>query len=93
MTEPPLPAVAGQSPGTVPDRQAVAQLVGSRYLIKFEEDTLRHRPLRIRVIIEFVGTFFLVTVAAGAGVINHYAGGGPISRTARSSPRVPSSWP
>ena len=24
----------------------------------------------------------LVTVAAGAGVINHYAGGGPISRTA-----------
>jgi aquaporin Z len=34
------------------------------------------------VIIEFVGTFILVTVAAGAGVINHYAGGGPISRTA-----------
>ena len=24
----------------------------------------------------------LVTVAAGAGVINHYVGGGPISRTA-----------
>ena len=82
MTEPPLPTVPGQSPGTVPDRQAVAQLVGSRYLIKFEEDTLRHRPLRIRVIIEFVGTFILVTVAAGAGVINQYAGGGPISRTA-----------
>ena len=34
------------------------------------------------MIIEFLGTFFLVTVAAGAGVINHYAGGGPISRTA-----------
>ena len=34
------------------------------------------------MIIEFVGTFILVTVAAGAGVINHYAGGGPISRTA-----------
>jgi aquaporin Z len=59
-----------------------AELIGSRYLIKFEQDTLRHRPLRIRLIIEFVGTFFLVTVAAGSGVINHYAGGGPISRTA-----------
>ena len=34
------------------------------------------------MIIEFIGTFILVTVAAGAGVINHYAGGGPISRTA-----------
>ena len=59
-----------------------AEMIGSRYLIKFEEDTLRHRPLWIRLIIEFVGTFFLVTVAAGSGVINHYAGGGPISRTA-----------
>jgi aquaporin Z len=29
-----------------------------------------------------LGTFVLVTVAAGAGVINHYAGGNPISRTA-----------
>jgi aquaporin Z len=56
--------------------------VGRRYLIRFEQDTLRQRPLWIRVIIEFVGTFVLVTVAAGAGVINHYAGGGPISRTA-----------
>jgi len=56
--------------------------IGRRYLIKFEEDTLRQRPLWIRVIIEFLGTFALVTVAAGAGVINHYAGGGPISRTA-----------
>ncbi len=56
--------------------------IGRRYLIKFEEDTLRQRPLWIRVIIEFVGTFVLVTVAAGSGVINHYAGGGPISRTA-----------
>ncbi|MGA3147899.1 MAG: aquaporin [Acidimicrobiales bacterium] len=90
MTEPPLPTVPDRSPDTAPDRQpetapdrqAVAQLVGSRYLIKFEQDTLRHRPLWIRVIIEFVGTFILVTVAAGAGVINHYAGGGPISRTA-----------
>ena len=53
-----------------------------RYLIRFDEDTLRERPLWIRLIIEFLGTFILVTVAAGAGVINHYAGGNPISRTA-----------
>ena len=53
-----------------------------RYLIRFEEDTLRPRPLWIRLIIEFIGTFVLVTVAAGSGVINHYVGGGPISRTA-----------
>src|SRR6266566_883391 len=59
-----------------------AAVVGSRYLIRFEEDTLRQRPLWIRLIIEFVGTFVLVTVAAGSGVINHYAGGNPISRAA-----------
>ena len=53
-----------------------------RYLIKFEEDTLKQRPLWIRLIIEFLGTFMLVTVAAGSGVINQYAGGGPISRAA-----------
>ncbi|HTS95711.1 MAG TPA: aquaporin [Streptosporangiaceae bacterium] len=53
-----------------------------RYLIRFEEDTLRPRPLWIRLIIEFLGTGVLVTVAAGSGVINHYVGGGPISRTA-----------
>jgi aquaporin Z len=73
-------AVAVTSDGG-PD-QPIAEMIGSRYLIKFEEDTLRHRPLWIRLIIEYVGTFFLVTVAAGSGVINHYAGGGPISRTA-----------
>ena len=56
--------------------------LGRRYLIRFEEDTLRQRPLWIRLIIEFLGTFVLVTVAAGSGVINHYVGGGPISRTA-----------
>ena len=38
-----------------------------RYLIQFEEDTLRQRPLWIRLIIEFLGTFILVTVAAGSG--------------------------
>jgi aquaporin Z len=59
-----------------------ASAMGRRYLVRFEEDTLRQRPLWIRLIIEFVGTFVLVTVAAGAGVINHYVGGGPISRTA-----------
>ena len=36
-----------------------------RYLLRFEEDTLRQRPLWIRLIIEFLGTFVLVTVAAG----------------------------
>jgi aquaporin Z len=59
-----------------------AAAAGRRYLVRFEEDTLRQRPLWIRLIIEFLGTFVLVTVAAGSGVINHYAGGGPISRTA-----------
>ena len=61
---------------------AHAASLGRRYLIRFEEDTLQERPLWIRLIIEFVGTFVLVTVAAGSGVINHYVGGGPISRTA-----------
>lgn len=67
------------------DREAQEQhaaAVGTRYLLKFEQDTLMSRPLWVRLIIEFTGTFLLVTVAAGAGVINHYAGGGPISRTA-----------
>jgi aquaporin Z len=64
-----------------PDAEHAAT-VGRNYLVRFEEDTLRPRPLWIRLIIEFLGTFVLVTVAAGAGVINHYAGGGPISRTA-----------
>src|ERR1700757_2607954 len=53
-----------------------------RYLIRFEEDATRERPLWIRLIIEFLGTAVLVTVAAGSDVINHYVGGGPISRTA-----------
>ncbi len=59
-----------------------AAAVSRRYLMRFEADTFKQRPLWIRLIIEFLGTFMLVTVAAGAGVINHYAGGGPISRTA-----------
>ena len=64
-----------------PDAKHAAS-VGRNYLVRFEEDTLRPRPLWIRLIIEFLGTFVLVTVAAGAGVINQYVGGGPISRTA-----------
>jgi aquaporin Z len=59
-----------------------AALLRRRHLVQFEEDTLRLRPLWIRLTIEFLGTFVLVTVAAGSGVINHYVGGGPISRTA-----------
>jgi len=53
-----------------------AASVGRRYLIRFEEDTLRRRPSWIRLFIEFLGTFMLVTVAAGAGVINHGASRG-----------------
>ncbi len=73
---------ATTSPDLADKQQAEQEAFGTRYLIKFSEDTLRHRPLWIRLIIEFVGTFILVTVAAGSGVINHYVGGGPISRTA-----------
>lgn len=84
MTDPTTTAVAStvavSADGSL-DKQS-AELIGSRYLIRFQEDTLKHRPLWIRLIIEFLGTFILVTVAAGSGVINHYAGGGPISRTA-----------
>jgi aquaporin Z len=38
-----------------------------RYLIDFEADTLRSRPLWVRMIIEFLGTFMLVTVAITPG--------------------------
>lgn len=75
---------ASKAPEKTPkvDPKAADELIGTRYLIRFQEDTLRHRPLWIRLIIEFVGTFILVTVAAGSGVINHYVGTGPISRSA-----------
>jgi aquaporin Z len=66
--------------GDQEERHAAA--LQRRYLIRFEEDMLRSRPLPIRLIIEFVGTFLLVTVAAGAGVINQYAGGHPVSKAA-----------
>jgi len=67
---------------TIDPDAAHADSLGRGYLIRFGEDTLAPRPLWIRLIIEFLGTFILVTVAAGSGVINHYVGGGPISRTA-----------
>ncbi|MGY4768219.1 MIP/aquaporin family protein [Kribbella sp. CWNU-51] len=68
-------------PAVDPDAERIESL-GHRYFVRFEEDTLRQRPLWIRLIIEFLGTFVLVTVAAGSGVINHYVGNAPISRTA-----------
>ena len=71
-------AIHDRRPGDGGDAAAIHR----NYLIRFEEDTLRSRPLWIRIIIEFAGTFLLVTVAAGAGVINHYAGGNPIGRAA-----------
>ena len=67
------------TPNTDRDHSAA---LGRRYLVQFEEDTLRERPLWIRVIVEFIGTAVLVTVAAGAGVINHYAGDTLVSRAA-----------
>jgi aquaporin Z len=79
-----VPAVPPTTPPVTTkeiDLEKDAQL-GDRFLIRFSEDTLRLRPLGIRLIVEFIGTFILVTVAAGSGVINHYVGGGPISRTA-----------
>ena len=39
-----------------PDGRGAPRLA-RRYLIRFEQDTLRSRPLWIRVIIEFLGTF------------------------------------
>ena len=65
-----------------PDR-ARADVIGRRYMIRFEEDTLKQRPLWTRVIIEFLGTALLVTVAVGAGVINRYAGGRSVLRHRR----------
>jgi aquaporin Z len=68
---------------TATDRdEEQAAALRRRYLIRFEEDTLKQRPLWVRLIIEFLGTFLLVTVAAGSGVINMYAGGSPVTRAA-----------
>ena len=62
--------------------RAKHSMLGDRFIVRLFEGTLKHRPLPLRLIVEFIGTFVLVTVAAGSGVINHYVGGGPISRTA-----------
>jgi aquaporin Z len=64
-----------------------ATAAAQRVLLHFEETTLRQHPLPVRLIIEFLGTFFLVCVAAGSGVINQYVSvqlhvPAPISRTA-----------
>ncbi len=86
MTVAPTPAPAPGHPGDPLTTREIDlekdSMLGDRFMIRFSEDTLQHRPLGIRLIVEFWGTFILVTVAAGSGVINHYAGGGPISRTA-----------
>jgi aquaporin Z len=78
--------VAGRGENTMADTATQPtdeeRAAARHYLLGFTVDTLRSRPLWIRLIIEFLGTFILVTVAAGAGVINHYAGGNPVSRTA-----------
>ena len=67
--------------------EAKVDAAARQVLLHVEATTLRTHSLWIRVTIEFIGTFFLVFVAAGAGVINQYSSshlGGtlPISRTA-----------
>jgi aquaporin Z len=64
-----------------PDPGRVAA-VRHYYLAQLEDDVLRERPLYIRLLVELVGAFVLVTVAAGPGVINNYVGGHPVSRAA-----------
>ena len=70
---------------TVPE-DAKVDAAARHILLHFEETTLRVHPLWTRLIVECVGTFFLVCVAAGSGIINQYynlhLGGMPISRTA-----------
>ena len=45
------------TPSTAGEPSLDAAGLRRRYLIRFSEDTLKHRPLWIRLIIEFVGTF------------------------------------
>lgn len=64
-----------------------AQAAATQILAHVERTTLRQHPLPTRLVVEFVGTFFLVLVAAGSGVINYYVqsnlhGAAPISRAA-----------
>ena len=65
-----------------PDAAADQEYLRRRYMERLWEDELKQRPLWLRLIVEFLGTFLLVIVAAGSGVINEYAGNSPISRTA-----------
>jgi aquaporin Z len=71
-----------QSRGSGTTQRDEAEEIRRRYLVRFEEDTLKQRPLWIRTIVEFLGTALLVLVAAGSGVINQFAGGAPITRAA-----------
>jgi aquaporin Z len=74
--------------GTQTTKDAKVDAAARQVLLHFEETTLRQHPLWIRLIVEGVGTFFLVCVAAGSGVINQYVvvhmgvSHGPITRTA-----------
>jgi aquaporin Z len=72
--------------GGVKDQDAKVEAASRQVLLHFEETTLKQHPLWTRLIVECVGTFFLVCVAAGAGIINEYYnvhfGTLPISRTA-----------
>jgi aquaporin Z len=71
-----------------PEEHAKADVAATHVLLHFEETTLRQHPLWIRLTIECVGTFFLVCVAAGAGIINQYVivhthvPQGPVTRAA-----------
>jgi len=65
----------------------VAATAPPRLYWRSDNGSLRAHPLWVRLIVEFVGTFILVCVAAGAGVINgymalHHLGASPISRDA-----------
>jgi aquaporin Z len=64
------------------DAKPRAEAARRNFLIRVEEDVLDERPLWIRLIVEFLGSAMLVTVAAGAGVIDRYAGGNQVPRAA-----------
>ncbi len=65
-------------------RDATTQAAATQILAHVERTTLRQHPFGIRLLVEFVGTFFLVCVAAGSGVINHY-----IERTSQLPAPIP----
>lgn len=65
----------GQSESAVPERTHVVDPAG---------DAMSGNcfTINLRPVVALIGIFILVTAAVGSGVINHYVGGGPISRTA-----------